>query len=374
MNPPARSELMALTSLRGLAAMFVLAHHFMFVLLQDVAKAIPSKLFLKSYLWVDLFFVLSGFVLAYVYQEHFKKAVVWADYRRFMVARFARVYPLHIFMLGLFVILEALQWLLVAQHFPKASLLATPFTGSETIFSLLTNFLLLQTLHWNAYWNQPAWSISAEWLVYLTVPLLIRHVLLAHTQVHIIFAAAMFIVLIAIEWHFGNLGLDFAGWPMLLRCFGECALGVIALRVFQQGGYARLASGGMALPALVANVLLLALPIPAVISVLGFVWLVVCAARVPASSSHYLHWPPLIYLGRISFAIYMVHWFVLELLRAAFILLTGQPVAEFLTLGQQIFVFIAAIPVVLLLAHCLYNYVEIPCRKKCMMHYNDKTI
>lgn len=362
-QPDARQpELVALTSLRGIAAIFVLSHHFMLVLLEKLARFIPSHLFVKSYLWVDLFFLLSGFVLAYVYHSRFVNGIAAKAYRNFMWARFARVYPVHIFMLSLFVAFELLQWWLLAIHSPGSEHLETPFTGSETPLTLASNLLLLQTLHWTSYWNQPAWSISAEWLVYFTVPWLIYRFYHQGKLVMIAAAAAVFIMLASIENHFGNLGLEFAGWPSLLRCFGECILGVIAFQCYRRGHWKKIASADWALPVLLFNFLLLALPLPGFLSVAGFFWLVLCAARIPQSGGYWLTWSPLVYLGRISFAIYMVHWLVMDLLRVGSLYFTGVAFRQHLGLLGEVGAFAAATLLSLCVAAVLYHCVEQPLR------------
>ncbi|RYY02711.1 MAG: acyltransferase [Gammaproteobacteria bacterium] len=356
-------ELSALTSLRGIAALFVLSHHFLFVLLDKLPKVIPSHLFYKSYLWVDLFFILSGFVLAYVYQSRFTAGINKSDYRHFMWARFARVYPLHIFMLMLFVAFETLQWWAVQQGVAGTEKLA-PFTGDDTPFTLLTNLLMLQTFHWAAYWNQPAWSISAEWIIYFTVPWLILRLHRASNAAMGVSVIAVLLVIGGVEAYFGNLGMDYAGWPMLLRCFGEAVLGVVAFQCYRHGYWARIASARWALAAFIVNILLLALPIPGVISVAAFAWLVLCAARVPADGRYLLTWSPLVYLGKISFALYMFHWFLLDVLRAGSSYFTGKSLPENLSLLGEFEVFVAAALTSLGVAALLYHFVETPLRNK----------
>lgn len=363
-SPAQQPELTALTSLRGIAALFVLFHHFLFVLLEKLPRIIPSHLFYKSYLWVDLFFLLSGFVLAYVYQSRFELTVVPHHYRRFMWARFARIYPLHLLMLSLFVLLEIMQWWLVSSHAAGAEHLLPPFTGHETPWALLSNLLLLQTFHWDSHWNQPAWSISAEWLVYFTVPWLIYRFHHATKMLMLISAILIFAVLSGIESYFGNLGLEYAGWPMLLRCFGECVLGVLAFQCYRQGYWARFAAAKWALTALIVNLMLLALPLPGVFSVAGFFWLVLCAARVPETEGYLLTRSPLVYLGKISFAIYMFHWLVLDFLRVGSLYFTGKPLPQNLSLVGELAVFCGATLVVLCVAPLLYHFVEIPLRNK----------
>src|SRR5690242_12787179 len=86
----------ALTSLRFLAALAVFLHH--------------AGLFADGFFGVTFFFVLSGFILTYNYRRTLAdggRGAVWDFY----VARFARVYPLHIFAL-----IAALPW--VASQMP----------------------------------------------------------------------------------------------------------------------------------------------------------------------------------------------------------------------------------------------------------------
>ena len=49
--------------------------------------------FEKSYLMVDLFFVLSGFIMLHVYGRAFDGVLQRGQVRHFLVARFARTYP-----------------------------------------------------------------------------------------------------------------------------------------------------------------------------------------------------------------------------------------------------------------------------------------
>jgi peptidoglycan/LPS O-acetylase OafA/YrhL len=47
------------------------------------------------YLMVDFFFILSGFILCHVYGKYFAESVSRKEFKKFSIARFARVYPLH---------------------------------------------------------------------------------------------------------------------------------------------------------------------------------------------------------------------------------------------------------------------------------------
>lgn len=361
---PPRSELTALTSLRGIAAVLVMFHHFMNVVLKDLIDASPTRLIEKSYLWVDLFFILSGFVLAYVYHTTFQHGVKGRLYLRFIQARFARIYPLHLFTLALFVAYETLQWYLDQLGVAGMDNLYEPFTEGQSRYTLLTNLLLIQTIHWRAYWNEPAWSISAEWMIYFTLPLMIVLLLRLKPLWLGCLAVGALIPLILIESHFGDLGLYFAGWPMLVRCFCEALLGIIIFRCYQQGLLLKVASYRLLTPVFLLNLLILALPGPGVPSVVGFVWLVLCAARLPQSQPHLLTAPLFVYLGKISYSVYLTHWLILDIVRDGALFLSGIPAHELLSPAAQATTFLLMVIIVIGLSDLTYRYVEAPMRAR----------
>jgi peptidoglycan/LPS O-acetylase OafA/YrhL len=364
MIPPPREELTALTSLRGMAAVLVMFHHFMNVLLKDTMAIEPTNLIYKSYLWVDLFFILSGFVLAYVYHSQFLEDVRGRSYWRFMQARFARIYPLHFFMLSVFLGYEGLQWLLSQRNAAGMVYLSEPFTAGQSTSSLLSNLLLVQTLHWRAYWNEPAWSISAEWLIYFTLPFVMFALVRLRARWFGVVAFAALIPLMLIEWHFGDLGLYFAGWPMLFRCLCEAILGVLAFRCYQLGLLQNFASARLVMPVLLLNLLILAVPGPGVPSVMGFVWLVLCAARLPPHQPHPLNSPLPVYLGKISYSVYLLHWLFLDLVRDGFLFFTGLPVHQALTAGAQIGLLVILSVLVIGVSELTYRWIEAPMRSR----------
>jgi peptidoglycan/LPS O-acetylase OafA/YrhL len=151
-----------LTPLRGVAALLVAIFHFEMV----AARFVPARqtlFFEKCYLMVDLFFVMSGFILLHVYGEDFRHGVSKGGFRKFLVARFARIYPLHIFTLFLLVV-WVVGFMTGARQSPTEDPAAIP-----------ANIFLLQSFYiHNIYtWNIPAWSISAEWWAYMVFPFLV---------------------------------------------------------------------------------------------------------------------------------------------------------------------------------------------------------
>lgn len=136
------------------------------------------------YLFVDFFFVLSGFVITHSYGKRIDNR---GEVGRFMLRRFGRVWPLHFFVLMAWVALETAG--LVASHVFGHIATQNVFAGSNSPAALLSNVLLLQAfgLHNGLTWNGPSWSISAEFWTYLVFALFC----LAHLRKPVIGAALL---------------------------------------------------------------------------------------------------------------------------------------------------------------------------------------
>lgn len=156
---PFPSDLPALTSVRFFLALGVVIFHYQLQWPWDSTN--DTGLLDRLRLGVDAFFILSGFVLTHAYREALETRRF--NYGRFLVARFARVYPAHIAILG-FVGIMVAGALLVGATFDRT--LYNPL-------GLLTTLLLVHA--WfpeliKAEWNGPSWSLSAEWFAYLGFP------------------------------------------------------------------------------------------------------------------------------------------------------------------------------------------------------------
>jgi peptidoglycan/LPS O-acetylase OafA/YrhL len=150
-----------LTSLRFFAAFYVLVFHSGGPALTNSGRlpALLDNLLMNGYLGVTFFFVLSGFILTYVY---YGKLTTQEETTRYAAARFARVYPVYLLSL----------------------LLMVPFVSSTGFLHTLPQFILLQSWiplafadgSWVANWNMQAWTLSTELFFYLMFPWLIRFV------------------------------------------------------------------------------------------------------------------------------------------------------------------------------------------------------
>ncbi len=156
----------ALTGVRFFAALAVLFYHCGIVLdypgwLQQVSSLGPAG--------VNMFFVLSGFILYYTYRNWFACSVRRTAMWTFLRARFARVYPMHI--ATHLVITPILLLLLVTVPSLARDATTIGITASSLVVSWIANALLIQVyfpipVFW-VLWNSPAWSISCEFVFYL---------------------------------------------------------------------------------------------------------------------------------------------------------------------------------------------------------------
>jgi peptidoglycan/LPS O-acetylase OafA/YrhL len=156
-------QLKPLTGLRFLAALLVVTYHFGPYVLRPLAsdplgalKIVERNIVVTGMIGVDLFFILSGFILAYTYLDG--RGRLRGTRGQFWVARIARIYPVYV-----------CAWVVAAlpfvwHHDPR----------DMPVLAAATSLTLTQAwLPWfPTDWNQPAWSLSNEALFYLLFPLL----------------------------------------------------------------------------------------------------------------------------------------------------------------------------------------------------------
>ena len=146
--------------LRGFAALGIFVYHFHHVRAFDALTSKAPVFFGQGWMFVDLFFVLSGWVMAHVYFARLSQRNR-ADVAGFMVARVARLYPLHVTVV--------LTWFFLF-HVPGGDGL-----DRGTLSTLASQ--LSMTFTWGDLATRPfvapTWSISAEFAAYLLFPLLV---------------------------------------------------------------------------------------------------------------------------------------------------------------------------------------------------------
>ena len=306
LSAPARLD--EITSARGIAACAVVVYHINAYANGVIAQAFPPLHY--GILAVDFFFVLSGFILTHVYRDAWRAGTY--RHGNFMGKRFARVWPLH-----------AATLIGVALIIVAGARFGLSPEWHPTISSFFLNILMLDAegLTPELAWNQPAWSIGAEWFAYLVFPLFLIVVdRLGNNALRAIACLVVFIVCAAAStalFHIDLMELTYQGG--VLRIIPSFLAGM-ALRYGFDGALARgwgangrLIDGGLA----VGLVLMLTagyvgLPNAAFWPII-IAFLLLLALRAHSPRPTVLRNPRLVWLGDISYAIYLVHAPVLML-------------------------------------------------------------
>ena len=164
-------DIKALTGLRIIAAVWVVLFHFR-SLLRDATPGFLDALtpvLNCGAQGVDLFFILSGFVLTWNYLDRMGGSWSTRATLHFLWLRLARVWPVYLVTLHL-----AALWVIFTLHVghvPSQEIYR--FTAISYVRQVLLVQLWFQPFFDNSSWDGPAWSISAEWLAYLLFGLLV---------------------------------------------------------------------------------------------------------------------------------------------------------------------------------------------------------
>jgi len=335
-----RPELRPLTSVRGIFAWAVVAYHIRLAMVGWAPASVVDAMG-HGYLAVDIFFILSGFVIWLNYGDRLSGRAAIAD---FLVRRLARIWPLHATMLG-FGLAVALALLLTGRAIPDLPLPMLPL-----------HLLMIQDWGFSdaLQWNVPAWSISAEWAAYLLAPLvalcLSRRPLSTLTLIATA-ALPLLLLFLLLQGSGERFSISEYGTP---RCLGEFFCGAAVSRLWMRWRGDRVAE---ALCWLVGTLLFaswwwgapetLALPF-------AFATLLLALALGAERPRHILSGRAIHWLGEISYATYLSHYLLFFAFKLAFVRDAGN-----VPPGQ-----IAAYLLIVLVASAgLYHLVERPAQR-----------
>jgi len=340
-----------LTSLRGLAALLVVFFHIKHYLVKIKFVAPLYPLLANGYLAVDFFLVLSGFILSYKYADEFKTGIA-GGFRDFMAKRFARIYPLHAFVMLCFLSLP-LGLYVTGRGYDSTVYGATSFFGKL----FLVDLWCIGTQLWNT-WNVPSWTISGEFFAYLMFPVLAyAYQAFGGWQRTLLVASAVVVLAGLYRWNDCPTIGDCIGQLGLLRCLVEFVLGMFvwfllsetrsfASTYFKTVVIVSVAAGAIMVAAGVRNyVFVPALFASTIYGLVGF-----------RSKLHdILELPVLVFLGEISYSVYLTHLFLRDLLFNLFLTTGETPSVVFI---------LFYVGVTLLFSVATYRLIEMPFRKR----------
>ncbi|MEM6899734.1 MAG: acyltransferase [Pseudomonadota bacterium] len=358
----------ALDSWRGICALLVCLFHF-----PAVGVVTEWAFFKNGFLFVDFFFVLSGFVIAANYEGKIKNR---DNVFQFLWLRVGRLYPLHLVVFAAYLAFELVKLFFGDAH--------SAFTGDKPVEAIPTNLLLLQAMgfHDDVTWNRPSWSISAEMYTYLIFALTLifagRFRLAAYAG---ILTGAYVIIGV---YNDGNLFVlhDYA----LFRCLAGFFAGTITWGIWRSQSIDRENSKSVSnwmIWTLMEIISILAVVVftihvrdiswsylaPFIFSLAVFVF-----AFEKGRVSSILKRRFLVYLGALSYSTYMIHQFVID--RGLNVAAIAERVSDvaFLRYNAAGYVELDTAPftsdilaigylaIVICVAGLTYRWIEVPCR------------
>lgn len=306
---------------------------------------------------VDLFFILSGFIMMHAHAKDFEH-VDLESVRRFALLRMFRIYPVNfaalLIILAICIALpDYVGWF--RSWTSKISLESyTPLSFLQT--ATLSNRWLIPDF---GLWNIVTWSLSVELLAYLILPFLAFLLLKIRSPGRCLFVAVSSLtVMIALLLAFHNWTGDSVTRLGILRGFGGFIAGAAMRRYVSLAPGHDHAAGWVALASVAMIGVLFMLPSFTILMPFAFAALISSLSYQQGIVNSLLSSSPIVFLGRISFSLYLVHYTPLAVLEWLF-------VSEFLpdttaVVLTSITVYAAT---VLLLSIILYYTVERPCQR-----------
>lgn len=327
----------ALTGIRAFAALSVVVFHYQ-------AWYLGRDVFPYGYLGVDLFFILSGFVISYAHQRD-SRTVSLRTAAAFYGLRLARIYPVHVTVLIGMIAMLSLGGLLGLQ--PR-------HPEQFRLNALIADLLLVHAWGpWAEAWNGPSWSISCEWFAYLLFPLLM------YFCSRLKFLAGAMAILLALflasyqTIFAGDLNRH-EGLPALVRVVLEFAMGMVLFQLYVHGRLRRLQQDAVVVGAFLVWLLSGWTNWFEPISVATFC-LFIAAAAGENVLARVLRLKSFVYLGEISYSVYMIHVPLVMSVGKIGLYMIGRGWNPWMVMGSMILLTIG-------LASVMYHFVEVPSR------------
>lgn len=383
MNTP-RPYLTTLTPLRGIAALLVVIFHSN---LQTVPfMPINKPHFITfGWLWVDFFFVLSGFILAYVYADNFKDSITTAGYWKYIKSRFARVYPLHFVTM-----IWCLACALIILRYAKG--IHPFFWGIYNPMTAVPSLFLAQSLGLsNAPLNTPSWSLSTEWWMYMAFPFLVPYFLRIRTMGKVLTLTGVAGLFLFIKYYLGRVGLPFPGGSPSLnvltdfgifRCMAGFLLGMLVFTLYRDStGVFFFRKSWVFVLFFFGALVAMQFGTEDILVIAIFPFIILSAAYNTTVVKKILDLPFLQRLGDWSFSIYMVHvpiiylFWIYRTLQAPDSWATfPPPPAPPELYATGLWLCLAVVALTLVVASQTYKYVEVPARTYLNKRFNPREL
>ncbi|KXI28266.1 acyltransferase family protein [Paraglaciecola hydrolytica] len=345
-----------LESLRGLAALLVVLYH-----CQIKVGNFSFQFIQNSYLFVDFFFVLSGFVMSLAYGVRIHNGF---PFKAYIIARLGRLYPLHITILLVWLVYLTFKQILFVYGFGGSE----QFDENNNFVSFVTHVFFIQSFGINDgnSWNVPSWSISSEFFAYVFFFIFSLYIDKKSKIIPcIIVSVTAYAFLISLGRDSLNITHDYGG----IRCIGAFYLGVILHRIqdsIQEESwsikYIQLLEL-LTVTFLVTTVSLASIsPYSFVLALLAFMFAIfVFSSKKDGVIGSILNKQILRLIGLWSYSIYMIHSIMISVTQLILEYIFDLVVSEFNPFRSVLFsLFVMSITVVF--ASLTYKFIEVPFR------------
>ena len=330
----------------------------------------------RMYLMVDFFFILSGFILCHVYGKYFAESVSIKEFKKFSIARFARVYPLHFITLAYLVLFYFVS---AKMRIPSNEILQV----DNNVYSIFTNIFLIHSMNLHNWftWVHASWSISTEWWAYMIFPFLVKPFSQLGSSGKLIAAILCFAGYFGIAYYVTpTVGNPF-GWPNdtsrtsinvsyqwgYLRCLCGFILGMVMYYGYKEEWAKKILGNGYVLALLAAGVFLtMHFFVSDLLIVSFFPFILLSGAYGSKNINRFFSLTPLQRIGDWSFSIYLVHQPII--ITAVYLDLYFHPPVEGSTGPGPTFwaawaITILFIVIILFVSWLTYRFWELPARK-----------
>ncbi len=308
-----RAQIAPLTSIRAFAIIWIIIYHYHFYM-PPLDNWYAQQMIRYAFICLDLFFMLSGFILSYVYFNKFNsKKLLKENAIKFHLYRLSRIYPLHMIVLFTFLILQLLNLLPLAEG-DIAHVENLPPNQGDTMTNFLSQLFIVHGFGFGnpINWNLASWSVSTEWLFYIFFPLLAFgfHKIRSNA-----INCSLLIALCAWLYYYVdgrpldyNNGIALYGWVAdIPRAMTDCIMGII-------------------LGTLYVNRFLEHWKWDAILSAIGVIWIVAVLVDAPEGVFfpfiplillglcyikgfllRFLSWHPFVVVGEAAYSLYLWH-------------------------------------------------------------------
>jgi len=221
-----KPKLQTLESLRGIAAILVVFLHSKFYSSNDI-----NLLRINGGIWVDFFFILSGFVMGYAYFSKVSSHSI--SFKKFITLRFGRLFPLNTFILLLWV-----PYVVVKIYAYNHGYGHIDPIERHSPLQFLSNLFLVQSLnlHAQSTWNGPAWSISTEFFTYIFYFFTVSVLYKIFPKIKMVYSMFILLALSFLAYYLlltFNDDKFFATYNYgILRCIGGFFLGLLMYQIY----------------------------------------------------------------------------------------------------------------------------------------------